>query len=286
MNDDASPLVRSAYRQCKRMVRVRMKQIVPGFWLLPDKYKLPLAALFAFEYRINSILYKKSLSKNRKLTLLDQLETDLHLCLMGDDESDDPVIIALTNAVVRYALEVRDLTSMIDAGRVSLENNQFEHFADLITYCQTAANPQGALVMSILDESDEKSLACTKAITTSLFLMDKYQHISAQYKRTGSIFLPKEDMQRFNVTESELAKKQFSFNHHELMKYEYARIDKLLRAAAPLGKILRGRVGMVARMLLTNSARKLYHLKSQKDLSKPVLTNKGDWKYIMKAALH
>jgi len=285
MMRDASPVVSAAYEQCQRIVGRRIKQILPSFWLLPDKYSLPIAAVFAFEYRIYSIVYKASLSRNRKLTMLDLLETDLHLCLMGHDESDDPDVIALADAVQRYQLDISDLEMMLQAGRNMLNRNIFASFAALISYCRTAANPQGELIMRILGETDEKNRAYVKAMTSSIFLINKYQYIALEYERTGNIFLPRDDMQRFKVTENTFTDKHFDVNYRQLMQYEYARIDKLLRAAAPLGKRLKGRTAVVVRMLLTRFARKLYHLKSQEDLSLPVLSTKGDWRYILKAAV-
>ena len=282
---DASPVVSAAYRQCQRIVERRIKQIFPSFWLLPDKHRLPIAAVFAFEYRIYSIAYKASLSRNRKLTMLDLLETDLHLCLMGYDESDDPDVIALADAVQRYQLDISDVEMMLQAGRNMLESNVFDNFATLINYCRTAANPQGELIMGILGETDEKNRAYVKAMTSSIYLINKYQYVAVEYRRTGNIFLPRDDMQRFKVTENTFVDKHFAVNYRQLMQYEYARIDKLLRAAAPLGKRLKGRTAIMVRMLLTRFARKLYHLKSQEDLSLPVLSTKGDWRYMVKAAI-
>lgn len=282
---DTSPVVSAAYRQCQRIVEQKIKQIMPGFWLLADKHSLPIAAVFAFDYRINSIVYKSSLSRNRKLTTLDLLETDLHLCLMGHDESDDPDVIALADAVQRYQLDVSDLEAMIQAGRNMLNRPIFESFAALISYCRIAANPQGALIMRILGETDEKNKACAKAITSSIYLINKYQYAVSEYEKTGNIFLPRDDMQDFNVTEKTFVNKSFDINYRQLMLYEYTRLDKLLRAAAPLGKGLKGRAAIVARILLTHFARKLYHLKSKEDLSNPVLSTKGDWKYILKAVI-
>lgn len=282
---DASPVVRAAYQQCQRIVDKKINHVIPGFWLLPDKYSLPIAAVFAFEYRIYSIVYKSSLSKNRKLTTLDLLETDLHLCLMGHDESDDPDVIALADAVQHYQLDLADLEMMIQAGRNMLKVHVFEHFAELMDYCRVAANPQGALVMAVLSESDEKDKACMKAMTSAIYLINKCQYVVADYERTGTIFLPRDDMRRFHVTEGAFVNKHFGANYQQLMQYEYARLDKLLRAAAPLGHSLKGRAAIVIRMLLTNFARKLYHLQSQKDLSQPVLSTKGDWKYIVKSAI-
>jgi len=282
---NASPVVSAAYRQCQRIVRRKVKQAMPGFWLLPVKQSLPIAALLVFEYRINSIVYKASLSRNRKLTTLDLLETDLHLCLMGHDESDDPDVIALADAVQRYQLDISELELMLQAGRDALNVYTFDNFAALISHCRIAANPQGALVMGILGEKDEKNQAYVKAITISIYLINKYQYVVAEYERTGNLFLPHDDMQRFGVTEDTFIKKNFGANYHQLMRYEYARIDRLLRAAAPLGKGLKGRAAVVTRMLLTHFARQLYHLKLQKDLSQPVLSKKGDWIYIVKAAI-
>ena len=122
-------------------------------------------------------------------------------------------------------------------------------------------------------------------MTSSIYLMNKYQYLASEYEKTGNIFLPRDDMQRFKVTESVFVDKHFDGNYHQLMRYEYARIDKLLRAAAPLGKNLKGRRAIVIRMLLTRFARKLYHLKLQEDLSQPVLSTKGDWRYLVKAAI-
>ena len=266
----ATPEVRAAYEECIYLARDHVKAVMPISWLMPGAMLPALSAIVALVERLDQIAYEQSIPEERRLTRLDQLETDIHLGLMGEDESDDPITLAICDCMLRHDLPIPVLQRLLKSGKQRMTKQRFDHFSELMEYAKKVANPEGELLLHLTGKVNEKLLAYTNGLSTSLFLLQKFQNVYSDYTDKGHIFLPQDDMQRFGVTDSMIIEQHCGFAFQQLMKHEYARVDRLLRAASPLGKELGGRAGILVRTIIMKAARKLYHLKSQQDLSIPV----------------
>jgi phytoene/squalene synthetase len=132
---------------------------------------------------------------------------------------------------------------------------------------------------------EEEKFGQSDAICTALQLINFYQDLYEDYVQRGRIYLPRDEMSRFGVTDRHLRDKVSDQAMRGLMRAQYERADRLLRAGAPLGGALAGRFGLEIRAIVTGGARVLHLLRQQEDLfARPRLTRR-DWWHIAIGAL-
>jgi len=82
-------------------------------------------------------------------------------------------------------------------------------------------------------------IRASDSICTALQLIEHTQDV-AEDLANGRIYLPREDRERFGVTEGELAEPQAGDNVRQLIKFEADRAERLLDEGAPLIGTLHG----------------------------------------------
>jgi phytoene synthase len=131
---------------------------------------------------------------------------------------------------------------------------RYDNFEDLLDYCRRSANPVGCLLLHLYGEATTVNLAYSDAICTSLQLINFWQDIARDWQ-ISRIYLPLDDMARFNVSEAQIAQQVCDDNFKQLMKFQVDRARLLMLQGAPLGSILTGRIGLEMRMIIAGGLR-------------------------------
>lgn len=131
---------------------------------------------------------------------------------------------------------------LIQANRIDQAKSRYETWEEVVEYCTYSATPVGRLVLGIYGRADEPELVTwSDDVCTGLqlvnFLQDPPRDLAL-----GRIYLPREDMRRFEVVDGELAG-PLSERLVALMRFEAARARVLLESGLPLAGALGGRVG-------------------------------------------
>jgi squalene synthase HpnC len=169
--------------------------------------------------------------------LLDELEADL-LRLNGG-EPRLPVIRALAPTVHDLGVPLQPFLDLISANRQDQIVNRYETFDDLLGYCKLSANPVGRIVLYVFGAYSEPRAALSDQVCTALQLAEHWQDVAEDY-RAGRVYVPAEDLDRFEVRPPDLAAPSASPRLRELMTFETRRASRLLDDGAPLVGTLRG----------------------------------------------
>ena len=96
-----------------------------------------------------------------------------------------------------------------------------------------------------------------------------------------------DDLAKFKVTEEQIAAGRADFAFQRLMAYQCERAFKMLKAGSPLGRTLKGRIGLELRMIVVGGQMILQKLDACRYNvfdERPVLA-KQDWWLIVKRAV-
>ena len=164
----------------------------------------------------------------------------------------DPSDPAIHPLVHRAALLVGDvgadpelLRDLIRANRADQAKVSMATFEDLVAYCRWSANPVGRLVLAIFGASTPERVAWSDDVCTALQIAEHCQDV-AEDAAAGRIYLPADDLARFEVDPAELAGPGPAGPRlRGLLCFEAARARRLLIEGQPLVRSLRGR-GRVA----------------------------------------
>ncbi|MBD3620007.1 MAG: squalene synthase HpnC [Chromatiales bacterium] len=275
---------RQAYRACMRTARGHYENFPVASWLLPRPIRHPVAAIYTFARRADDLADEGTRPDDERLRALDAMGTAVDAAARGE-ASDDPLYLALADAIPRHGLPVSLFHDLLDAFRQDVTKKRYADFGEVMQYCRRSANPVGRLLLHLTGNAEEKNLALSDGVCSALQLINFYQDLVQDYEELGRIYLPQDEMEKYGVTEAHLRERRSDVAMRRLMQHQFQRADRMLRAGAPLGKRLRGRFGLEIRMIVMGGARIVHRLKQQDDLfSRPRLQLR-DWASIVRGAL-
>ncbi|MFB7471711.1 squalene synthase HpnC [Kitasatospora sp. NPDC056184] len=186
-----------------------------------------------------------------RLALLDGLERDLDRVFetalapsTAAEAPRHPLLRPLVPLVDRHGLTPEPFRRLIRANRVDQTTERYATYDDLRGYCTLSADPVGRLVLGIAGLATPERIAMSDAVCTALQIVEHLQDVAEDLAR-GRIYLPAEDLDRFGVTEEDLAAPAAGPAVRRLIAFEADRARTLLDRGAPLVGTVRGRLRLL-----------------------------------------
>lgn len=252
-----------------------------GSFLLPKQYRPAVAVVYHVARYADDLADEGDASAAERLAALDECSAELQRIERGE-----PALTArfqaLAPVVAKYAIPLPLFEDLFSAFRQDVVKTRYPNFGEVIDYCRRSANPVGRILLHIFGQTDSRQLALSDGICSALQLVNFWQDVAIDLKK-DRIYLPQDDLQRFGVTEADLALGIASPAFKQLMRFECDRTRRMLRAGSPLGVQLPGRVGLEIRTIVLAADRVLSKIKlAQYDVfnARPTLT-RGDWPTIL-----
>ncbi|MFB8125901.1 squalene synthase HpnC [Streptomyces bacillaris] len=180
-----------------------------------------------------------------RLAMLDALEADLHrVFATTGQEPHHPLMSALRPTVRRRALTPEPFLGLIEANRQDQKVRRYATYEELAAYCELSANPVGRLVLALTGTTSPERVRRSDAVCTALQIVEHLQDVAEDLAR-DRIYLPAEDMDRFRVTEADLARPTAGASVRALIAYEVERASELLNEGPPLVGSVNGRLKLL-----------------------------------------
>lgn len=272
-----SPRIKAAYRHCRQHASAHYENFPVASWLLPARLRGPVAAIYCFARDADDLADEDPRPiEERRAALLAMQE---RVQILEDPAAEhEPEWIALADACSRFDLPAAPFSDLIDAFVQDLEQTRYATFGEVMDYCRRSANPVGRLMLHLNGNPTEEMLGYSDAVCSALQLINFYQDLQQDLQENNRIYLPQDELDQYGVTEAMLEAGQTTFQLRNLMQFQYARADRLLRAGAPLGGMLRGRMGLEIRAIINGGARVLWRLRQQEDVfARPRLRTRDAW---------
>jgi len=129
-----------------------------------------------------------------------------------------------------------------------LGDDQYARFKNLLRYCDDAANPAGELILSLVELDNKENVRQSDAICTALALINFAQGVVEDFEK-GRIYIPKNEMKRFNLKVEDIQKRNFTSQWVKYKKYWVERNYEILKKGLGLGKKIKGRLGFEIQMV-------------------------------------
>ncbi|WP_236245967.1 squalene synthase HpnC [Streptomyces sp. CC210A] len=177
------------------------------------------------------------------LTLLDAFEADLRRVFDGGSPGH-PLLRRLTGTVRRHGLGPEPFLALIEANRQDQRVSRYGTYAELADYCALSANPVGRLVLGITGTTTPERVRRSDAVCTALQIVEHLQDVAEDLRR-DRVYLPAEDLDRFHVTEADLALPTAGASTRALIAYQADRARRLLDEGGPLVGSVHGRLRLL-----------------------------------------
>jgi squalene synthase HpnC len=225
-----APSLDDAYAYCERLARSHYENFSVATWFLPKRLRQHFYNVYAY-CRISDDLGDETGDREASLQLLDEWESELNACYEGNPRH--PVIVALAGTVREFDIPKQTFADLLTAFRQDQKVTRYETFDDLLGYCRYSANPVGHLVLYLCGYRDSDRQQLSDYTCTALQLANFWQDVSADFEK-GRIYLPLEDLRKYNVSEAELAAKNNTAAFCEMMSFEVQRAREWFDLGLPL----------------------------------------------------
>ncbi|MDR1424131.1 MAG: squalene synthase HpnC [Azoarcus sp.] len=226
--------------------------------LLPARLREPVEAIYAFARSADDIADEGEAPDKERLEQLDAYRAALDAIAadggLAASRGLPPVFIRLTRIILNHDLPLKPFYDLIDAFKQDVEKKRYEDFNELADYARRSANPVGRLLLILFGASALENLALADCICTGLQLTNFWQDVALDWKK-GRVYLPKQDLARFSVTEDDIAAGRCDERWRALLAFEMARARATLNVGAPLARRLPGRVGWELRLIVAGGLR-------------------------------
>ncbi len=246
-------------------------------WVLPSRLRRPVELVYWFARRADDFADEGDAPAAERLRQLADFGRELDRIEAGTP-SDTPLFQALAPVIREHRLPIGLFRDLLSAFSQDVTKQRYADFGEVMDYCRRSANPVGRLLLHLYGETAPRSMAYSDGICSSLQLINFLQDIEIDYRK-DRIYLPQDEMTKFRITESQIARGDASGTWWPFMQFEIERARKLLQSGAPLGLALPGRIGLEMRTIIAGGEtilRKLHQAKGDMYTQRPRL-KPWDW---------
>jgi squalene synthase HpnC len=201
--------------------------------VLPRRERRQLLAVYGVARLIDDVGDEAAGDRH---VLLDWLDAELDRVASGA-APEHPAMRALAAARIGATLPVEPFRALIQANRQDQEVLRYETFDQLLGYCRLSAAPVGELVLHVFDAATPDRLVLSEKVCAGLQVVEHIQDVLEDYGR-GRIYMPREDMERFGCSETDLSGPEATVALKRLLAFESTRAGGLIDAGAPLARTL------------------------------------------------
>jgi squalene synthase HpnC len=227
---ERAPSEAEAREYCRRLARSHYENFSVATWFLPERLRQHFFNIYAY-CRISDDLGDEVGDPDASLQLLDEWQAELDACYAGNPRH--PVFVALAETVRNFDIPRQPFADLLTAFRQDQSIQRYETFEALLGYCHYSANPVGHLVLYLCGYRDPQRQALSDYTCTALQLANFWQDVSVDYAK-GRIYLPLEDLRRYQVSEQEIFAARNTQAFCELMRLEVARARDWFKQGLPL----------------------------------------------------
>ena len=257
--------------------------------LMPARYRRPVALIYRFAREADDFADEGNLQPVQRMALLNDFDRVLDRIEAGDAPESltlRPWFGPLASVIREHQLPIQLFRDLLSAFSQDVVKARYTDYEDVLDYCRRSANPVGRLLLALYGAASPQHHSWSDAICSSLQLINFWQDVAIDYRK-DRIYFPQDEMQAHGITEAQIAHGETNGQWREFMSFQVHRTREYLYSGAPLGRVLKGRLGLEMRMIIAGGDRILtkianadYDVFQHRPVLKP-----WDWLLMMGRAL-
>jgi 15-cis-phytoene synthase len=198
-----------------------------SFLFLPPARRRAITALHAFCREVDDVVDECS---DAQLAQTKLAWWRLEVGKLFEGSPSHPVTKALQPAIGKFAIKAEQLNEIIDGKEMDLTQTRYLDFAGLAHYCNHVAGAVELVAAGIFGYRNARTLDYARNLGTALQLTRIIRNVGED-ARKNRIYLPMDELKKFEVPAADILQARYSDNFVELMKFQSARADDFYRKA-------------------------------------------------------
>lgn len=199
-----------------------------AFNLLPEEKRDAMNVVYAFCRKTDDIVDETNDSQDVKYEKLRKWRIEFEKAFAG--HSEFPLLNKLGKTISNFNIPLDPFFELIKGMEMDIQKDRYKSFDDLQLYCYRVASTVGLMCIEIFGYKHPSTKNFAVDLGIALQLTNILRDIGKDAEK-GRIYLPQEDLQKFNYNESELMIKVYNNQFKELMIYESGRAKRYFNSA-------------------------------------------------------
>jgi 15-cis-phytoene synthase len=191
-----------------------------AFNLLPAEKREAMNTVYAFCRQTDDIIDEGNESDEIKFEKLHKWRVELEKAFRG--HSDYTLLNKLGKTISQFNIPLEPFFELLKGMEMDLQRQSYLTFDDLSLYCYRVASTVGLMCIEIFGYKNKSTRNFAIDLGIALQLTNIIRDIKKDSLK-GRIYIPKEDLMKFNYSEEEIARNILNSNFTKLMEYEVER---------------------------------------------------------------
>ncbi len=198
-----------------------------SFMFLPPNRRRAITALYAFCREVDDVVDEcQDLQiASTKLAWWRQEVAKLY-----SGKPEHPVTQALVPVIAEFSVPQEQLLEIIDGMEMDLQQSRYLDFKALSLYCYRVASVVGLLAAEIFGFQDRKTLKYAHDLGMAFQLTNIIRDVGEDARR-GRVYLPMDELKRFEVPVADILNARHSDNFRKLMELQIERAEQFYAQA-------------------------------------------------------
>lgn len=232
--------IASAYKYCESVTKTHAKSFYFAAKFLPKAKQKPIYALYALCRHVDDAVDEAGVSSvDEAIQAVEKWQIRLDEIYRTSDEpqaaneASEKISSLISPSLSLISTAWRDLLKTYKIPQIlplelmrgilmDTHISRYETFDELYVYCYRVASSVGLMSSEIFGYREEKTLEYAEALGIAMQLTNILRDVGED-AIMGRIYLPKEDLQRFNISEEQILAHKFNENIVALIKFQIKR---------------------------------------------------------------
>ncbi|MEN8191666.1 MAG: presqualene diphosphate synthase HpnD [Bacteroidota bacterium] len=203
--------------EAKNIARKSNSSFYYAFNLLPAEQRDAMNTVYAFCRKTDDIVDENDFSSEVKYENLRKWRIELEKGLQG--ESNYPLLNNLSKIITQFNIPLAPFFDLIQGMEMDIQNRRYTKFEDLMEYCYRVAATVGLMSIEIFGYKNESAKQYAINLGYALQLTNILRDVKTD-ATYGRIYLPQEDLKRFDYSEDELFNNVYNEKFRNMMQFE------------------------------------------------------------------
>ncbi len=214
--------------EAKNIAKGSKSSFYYAFNLLPAEKRNAMNTVYAFCRQTDDIIDEGNEADDIKYERLRKWRIELEKAFFG--HSDYPLLNKLAKTISQFNIPYEPFFELIIGMEMDLQKNRYLTFSDLQLYCYRVASTVGLMCIEIFGYKHKSAKDFAINLGIALQLTNILRDIKKDSEK-GRIYLPQEDLVKFNYSENDVMQNKYDPNFIALMQYETERANKYFELA-------------------------------------------------------
>jgi len=220
--------LKQAYIECRHITREHAKTFYMATRFLPNKKQRGIFAIYSLCRYIDDLVDEAEDLVSKKMLDYDGIHRQLDSWKQKLEDTyngkrhDNPILIAFSDVLRSYEIPIELPFELMDGVCMDLYKKRFETFDEVYDYSYKVASIVGLMTSEVFGYHSDEALGYAVDLGIAMQLTNILRDVGEDLKK-DRIYLPKEELDRFGISEKDLFGHKKNEAFYKLMKFQIQR---------------------------------------------------------------